>query len=256
MGQVIWESAADSVELVADRGPLAEKLRRAGATFGQRHGRHTALHFGSAATELAVCRRSVGLLDRRDLDVHLARGRSAVIDRLMDVELGAALPVGALLSTGQTWWSRFAPGEAIVVCGAHVSPRLEGQLQASARRCAGLRLQSPPEAPVAIGVIGRATGALLAKLGAGVTPASGTGTLRGEIDGVEVSWMRLAEQLSLALIAPQSAVAAWEAIERAGRGLGLVYVGAEAGERFSIAVEMQAAQTHRADRRAVPTSPA
>jgi hypothetical protein len=235
-----------------DPGRLAEKLRRAGATFGLRHGRHTALHFGSAASELAGARRAVGLLERPDLDVHLTRGSSAVIDQLTEVELGAPLTVGALLSTGQTWWGRPAPGEAIVVCNADLSPRLEGQLQASARRCAGLRLQSPPDAPVAIGVIGRATGRLMAKLGVEPAPRSCTGVLRGHLSDIEVSWMLLAEQLSLALVAPQSALAAWEEIERAGRALGLIYVGAEAGERFSIAARTQAAEPYRAQRASVP----
>jgi glycine cleavage system aminomethyltransferase T len=227
---------------VSNPGPLADRLRQAGATFGLRHGRTVALHFGSAASELAACRGSVGLLDRCDLDVHLARGRSAVIDQLTDVELGAPLPVGALLSTGETWWGRSAPEEVVVVCNAEVSPRLEAQLRAAARRCAGLELQGRPQAPVAIAVIGRAASTLLGDLGAAVPPGPYGQMAQLAVKGVEGSWMLLTEELALALVPAQHAVAAWEAIERAGHALGLIYVGAEAGERFCIAARMHAAQ--------------
>ncbi|MFZ2049513.1 MAG: hypothetical protein WB698_07675 [Solirubrobacteraceae bacterium] len=225
-----------------DPRPLADRLRQAGATFGLRNGRPIALHFGSAASELAACRRSVGLLDRSDLDVHLARGRSAVIDQLTDVELGAPLPVGALLSMGETWWGRSAPEEVVVVCGARVSSRLEAQLRAAARRCAGLELEGRPQAPVAIAVIGRAAGTLLGELGTAVPPGPYGQMVRLAVEGVEGSWMLLTDELALALVPPQRAVAAWEAIERAGHTLGLIYVGAEAGERFCIAARMHAAQ--------------
>jgi hypothetical protein len=39
-------------------------LRRAGAVLARRDGRDVAINFGSAAAELAVCVRSVGIVDR------------------------------------------------------------------------------------------------------------------------------------------------------------------------------------------------
>lgn len=228
-----------------DPGPLGDRLRQAGATFGLRHGRPVALHFGSAAGELAACSRAVGLLDRSDLDVHLARGSRGAIDQLTEAELGAPLPAGALLASGETWWGRATPEQAILVCGADVSPRLQARLQVAARRCAGLELLGREQAPVAIGVIGRATGALLGELGIAVPARRSGQVLRHALGDVEASWMLLAQELALALVPPRQAVAAWQEIERAGRALGLVHVGAEAGERFCIAARMQAAQARR-----------
>jgi hypothetical protein len=71
------------------RSPLGDVLRRHGATMTTRHGRRVAAHFGSMATETAVCTGTLGIADRFDrttlklwgepMDVRLAL---AALDRL------------------------------------------------------------------------------------------------------------------------------------------------------------------------------
>ena len=53
---------------------MVSMLRRHGATIVERHGRHVAAHYGSAAAEAAVCRSRVGLAERSDRATLEVRG--------------------------------------------------------------------------------------------------------------------------------------------------------------------------------------
>jgi glycine cleavage system aminomethyltransferase T len=78
---------------VTDATPLEALLSRHGARIAVRHGQRVAAHFGSVATETAVCRRSVGLADRFGRVTLDVRGPQESLDTLLErvpgVRLGA-----------------------------------------------------------------------------------------------------------------------------------------------------------------------
>lgn len=82
-------------------------LRRHGATLVERHGRTVAAHFGSPASEAAVCRGAVGLAERSDRATLELRGEPEAVDAALD-ELGRLGGIG--------WWVRGRPHRAIVRC--------------------------------------------------------------------------------------------------------------------------------------------
>lgn len=86
---------------------MVSMLRRHGATIVERHGRLTAAHFGSAASEAAVCRGRVGLAERSDRTTLEVRGRCENVD----AALAGLAPLGHRAA-----WTRLSPGRAIVRC--------------------------------------------------------------------------------------------------------------------------------------------
>jgi glycine cleavage system aminomethyltransferase T len=63
---------------------MSAVLRRHGARMGDRGGRAVALHFGSAASEAAACRSSVGLAERSDAGALELLGRREDVERALD----------------------------------------------------------------------------------------------------------------------------------------------------------------------------
>ena len=104
-------------------GVMTAMLRRHGATLVERHGRPVAAHFGSAASEAAVCRGAVGLAERSDRATIEVRAAPAEVDR--------ALAELARLGD-RAWAQRLGPGRALVRCegdeeGACTSAMLRAQ---------------------------------------------------------------------------------------------------------------------------------
>lgn len=89
---------------------LSMLRRRHGATLAERDGRTVVAHYGSVASELAVCRIAVGLAERSDRATLEVRGTRAELDRA----------VGALATLGDAvWWVRLSRVRAIVRCETH-----------------------------------------------------------------------------------------------------------------------------------------
>ena len=86
---------------------MTTMLRRHGATLVERNGRPVAAHFGSPASEAAVCRSRVGLAERSDRTTLEVAGDPEGVDEalgeLSNLEDGA-------------WWVRRSPDRAIVRC--------------------------------------------------------------------------------------------------------------------------------------------
>ncbi len=89
--------------------PLDAVLRRAGAVLATRDGRPVAINFGSAAAELAVCVRAVGLVDRSDLSKLVLEAPPAQLAALSSRLVGHAVSPGGVLSGGSAWWCGDAP---------------------------------------------------------------------------------------------------------------------------------------------------
>jgi len=86
---------------------MTTMLRRHGATMFERNGREVAAHFGSPASEAAICRSGVGLADRSDRATLELRGDPAAVDEAL-AELSPLDDVA--------WWVRRTPNRAIVRC--------------------------------------------------------------------------------------------------------------------------------------------
>src|SRR4051794_3648856 len=94
---------------------LPHLLSSAGAVMTVRDGQPIAAHYGSAAGELAVCVRGVGLAVRADLAVLSITATPRALAHLSDRVLRRALaPGGAALESG-AWWCRRANSDELVV---------------------------------------------------------------------------------------------------------------------------------------------
>src|SRR4051794_41601821 len=97
------------------------RLAPPGAKVVDRDGRPVTAHYGSVATELAVCRKAVGLALRSELRILEVCGREPWLERLLGRALGgrvpsvgtAAIAAGTLgLRTGQDPPLRRRPARA------------------------------------------------------------------------------------------------------------------------------------------------
>jgi glycine cleavage system aminomethyltransferase T len=224
------------------RFPLDLVLRRAGAVLSSRDGRPVAVHFGSAAAELAVCVRAVGLVERSELSTLSLEAPPAQLAALMTRLLGATVAPGGLASGGGAWWCGDTPERVIVVCETRTGARLVDALHADAARHVTVRDHSAEL--TAISLLGRHTGRLLSALG--VYGQSGDARqakpfTRRSVDGIPARWLLESDHRAIALVGREQAGDAWLALERAGRPFGISCVGHEAACRYALMERLQPA---------------
>lgn len=215
-------------------------LRRAGAVLSTREGRPVAVHFGSAAAELAVCVRRVGLVDRSEFSTVALEAPPAQLSALMTRLVGASVAPGGLISGGSAWWCGEAVDRVMVVCDPRMAARLVDSLHTVAARHVAVRDLS--EQLTAMALLGRNTGKVLAALGVyGATgdPRHAKPFGRGTVDGIPVAWLLQSDHRALALVPREHAGAAWLAIEHAGRAFGISCVGHEAACRYALMERLQ-----------------
>lgn len=220
-------------------GELGEVLRRAGAVFAGHDGRTVPVNYGSAAGELAVCVRAVGLVDRSELTKLELEAPSAQLGHLLVRLTGRVVAVGGALQTEDGWWCRAAEDRVIVlsepVAGARLGDRLRNQAQVL-HHVSVTALDLSHEC-AAIELIGRATPDLLRALGAYgeagdprlIAPFSA-----GTVKGVDVMWLLESDRRALAVVARADAARLWRALEDAGRPFGISCVGYEAARRYAL----------------------
>jgi glycine cleavage system aminomethyltransferase T len=194
-----------------------------------------AVNFGSAAAELAVCVRAVGLVDCSELSTLVLEAPPAQLSALMMRLVGAAVSPGGLVSGGSAWWCGEAPDRVIVLCDPRTGGRLADGLRAAATRHVSVRELSGEL--TAIGLLGRNTSKVLAALG--VYGPSGDARharpfTRTPVQDTPAWWLLQSDRRALALVAREQAGAAWLAIERAGRPFGISCVGHEAAARYAL----------------------
>jgi hypothetical protein len=227
-----------SVSTIArNEAAFASILRQAGAVFAEHEGRLTVLNFGSAAGELAVCLRAVGLVDRSELTNLVLEGPAERIGALLVRVAGTDLAVGGVARRSTTWWCRADPDRAIAICEPARGKRLWEELRLQARRYGSVALSDCSHTWTAIELIGRATPDMLAALGVygeegdprRVAPFSAA-----RIGTVDVSWLLESPRRALALVARERAATAWRALEEAGRPFAISCVGQHAAARYSL----------------------
>jgi hypothetical protein len=209
---------------------LAAQLQRSAESLGLRGGRLVPLRYGSAAGELAVCMRAVGLVDREDLEVLTVTTHPNALDRLTDELVDGGLAVGEAATVGPAHWGRLGPDRALIVAPA---PSVPGLCEQLLRQSWAEDATIEASALQAIGLIGPATAGLLTDLGGppALAGSDGRGTVATSSLGT-ITWLQLGDASALALVDPEDAVKAWQTMSIAGRRFGLGYVGAEAAERF------------------------
>jgi hypothetical protein len=217
--------------------PLDAVLLRAGAVLSRRGGRPVAMNFGSAAAELAVCVRAVGLVDRSELSTIVLEAPPAQLAALTSRLVGDAVSVGGVLSAGNAWWCGDAPGRVIVLSDPDTGSRLRERLHVDARRFVSMAVRDASDELAAIGLLGRNADQVLRALGAfgeSGDPRAVAPFAHGLLDGIPASWLLQSDRQALALVPRGHAGEAWLAIERAGRPFGISCVGHEAAARYAL----------------------
>lgn len=215
--------------------PLELILRRAGAVLTTRGRRPVVAHFGSAAAELAVCVRGVGLVERSDLSVLALEAPQAQLSALMTRLAGTSVSPGGLVSGAGAWWCGEAPDRVLVVCDQRTGGRLVEALHADAARHIAVRDESGQVS--AIGLLGRHTSKVLAALGVygqSRDPRQATPFAPVLIEAVATAWLLQSDRQALALVPRGHAGELWLSIERAGRPFGISCVGHEAACRYAL----------------------
>ncbi len=200
-----------------------------------REGSTVAVNYGSAAGELAVCVRAVGLVDRADLRTLVIKASPGQLQRVVPRLLGGSLQPGGIRFAGGAWWCGARADRIIVVCEPRAARRLAARLGASQQLAVSVSDHSA--AWEAIELLGSATPDVLRALlvyGDAGDPRSVPPFSTGTVAGADVMWLLDSDRRALALVPCRSAGSVWRAIETAGRPFGISCVGWEAAARYAV----------------------
>jgi glycine cleavage system aminomethyltransferase T len=184
-------------------------------------------HYGSVATELAICRKTAGLAERSDLGRLALSGREPWIEHALGHAIGAAVPQpGRAARLGDTWCCRVAPDRALIVAPAGALARWrrlarEAIVAGHPIECSDLTVRT-----AAASIVGPSAAAVLRLAGLQYGPEAGDLAA-----GADVIVLREGPQHFLLLYdAPL-----WDALLDVGRPLGLSPVGSDALMRLRAA---------------------
>ena len=214
---------------------IADRLRLAGGVMSEREGHAVAANFGSAATELAICVKRVGLAVRSDLDALEIVGPEPWLAHFLDGSLGGRVPAsGEAVRTARSWCCRVAPDRAIVIGPWSAAARWAGIVRHAVVTGAAVGCTDRSDSATALTLVGPRAARLLDD--AGLEPDLPVGGVRETwLAGSSVLLLREAGDRFLLLLEADDAVGAWQELFDVGRALGLSMVGAEALERLAAA---------------------
>jgi glycine cleavage system aminomethyltransferase T len=217
--------------------PLDALLRQAGAVFAGHNGARVAIHYGSAAGELAVCVSAVGLVDRSGLSKLMIEAPPSSLTQLTSRMIGGQLTPGGSTYADGAWWCGAANDRILVLTDRSAAQRLVERLRIHAVHNVVRRLRDCSGELAAIGVLGPATPHVLRALGA--YGAAGDPRLVAPFQassaaGAAVWWLLESDHSATALVSPDCAAQVWRAIETAGRPFGISCVGQEAAGRYAL----------------------
>jgi glycine cleavage system aminomethyltransferase T len=214
---------------------IVDRILQAGAVMGQRDGHPVAAHFGSAATELAVCVKRVGLAVRSDLDTLELTGPEPWLAHFLAEALGQEVPSpGRAGRIAGTWCCRVAPGRAVVVGPWSVTARWTRFVREANVTGSPVACRDRSESATALTLVGPRVERLLSDVG--LAPDL-------PVRGVREGWFAQSAALLLhegperylVVVDADCASAALAELFAAGRDLGLSMVGADALERLAAA---------------------
>jgi glycine cleavage system aminomethyltransferase T len=213
---------------------IADRVLRAGGVMVVREGHPVAAHFGSAATELAVCVKRVGLAVRSDLDTLELAGSEPWLTHFLTERLGERVPApGEAVRTAGTWCCRVAPDRAVVIGSWSAAARWARVAREAVAHGAPLGCTDGSETLSALTLVGPRAGRLLDD--AGLPAMAVGGVAESWFAGGPVLLLRESAERFLLVVDSEHAVDAWQELFEVGRTLGLSMIGAEALDRLAAA---------------------
>jgi sarcosine oxidase gamma subunit len=200
-----------------------------------REGHAVAANFGSAATELAVCVKRVGLAVRSDLDALEIAGPEPWLTHFLGGALGASPPApGAAVRAAGSWCCRVAPDRAIVIGPWSATARWAGIVRHAMVTGAAVDCIDRSGSATALTLVGPRAAQLLNDAGLEFDLVVG-GVRETWFAGAPTLLLRETGDRFLLVLDADSALDAWQELFEVGRALGLSMVGAEALERLAAA---------------------
>ena len=198
------------------------------AVLVNRAGQDVVAHYGSAAAEIAVCTKAVGLVERSDLRLLEVAGADALLDRALAPAVPGAVPAaGEACCVADTWCCRVGPDRALVAGSPGAVDRWR-QVVSRAAATTGIAVSAQvlPEGE-AVSVVGPKASTVMSasSLPADLPPDS---VADGEVAGSAV-WVVCEDAEHYLLLFPCGcSTAALAAIGDCGRPVGLAREGHEA----------------------------
>jgi sarcosine oxidase gamma subunit len=185
-------------------------------------------HYGSAAAEIAVCTKAVGLVERPELRLLQVAGDHMLLDHALAPAVPARVPgPGQARCVAQTWCCRVAPDRALVAGAAGAADRCH-QVVSRAAATTGIAVAANAlSGGEAVSIVGPKASAVLrsSSLPADLAPGA---VQEGRIAGAPVAVVCENRERFLLLFPDGCPVSALEAIGDSGRPVGLARVGHEA----------------------------
>jgi glycine cleavage system aminomethyltransferase T len=192
-------------------------------------------HYGSVATEVALCVKRAGIVERPELCVLELAGQAPFLEHVLDRALGELAPApGRAAGVGGTWCARPTSSRALVAVPAAGAARWRELARRSMLAGTRLTCRELPGMAVVSLVGPRAAGVLKAAGLPGDLPAGGAAAaLLGTTPAVVVR-----ERADGFLVFAEAAPGRdpWDALCEAGRPLGLAPVGHDALDRLTAAL--------------------
>ncbi|MGI8781707.1 MAG: hypothetical protein ACR2L8_16330 [Solirubrobacteraceae bacterium] len=200
-----------------------------------RDGHAVIAHYGSVATEVAVCAKHAGIVQRPELALLELQGPDLWLEHLLATALGHGAPAPhSAVEVGGTWCARPSGDRALLIGPDGGRGRWRRVVQRS--MVSGGRVTCADVAGVrAVSLIGPRAGRVLED--AGVCGALAPGdTASGTLAGAPAVVVCEARGRFLLLVEAPADAPAWQALGAAGAPLGLGLAGHDAYDRLSAAV--------------------
>jgi glycine cleavage system aminomethyltransferase T len=207
-----------------------------GAKVVSRDGRAVTAHYGSVATEVAVCRKSVGLAVRTELRILEVCGREPWLERLLARALAGRVPlVGTAAVAAGTWCLRVDERRALVVGPSGAVERWRRVAREAVIGGSPISAAELTDQRVPVSLIGPKAARLLQLAGLAGFDLPVGGVACGAVDGTPAVVLRVSGDHWLAILDEDGAPSACHALLDAGRTVGLTLVGCEAVGRLAAA---------------------
>jgi glycine cleavage system aminomethyltransferase T len=212
-----------------------------GAKVVRRDGRPVTAHYGSVATEIAVCRKTVGLAMRSELRVLEVCGREPWLERLLDRTLaGRVPPPGHAAVAAGAWCCRVDDRRALVIGAGGAVERWRRVAREAVIGGSPISAAELTDSWVPLSLIGPKAARLLEMAGVAAAGVPVGGVLSGALEGAPALVLRCGADHWLCLVDAAAAPESCHALLEAGRTVGLSLVGCEAVGRLAAAARPMA----------------
>jgi glycine cleavage system aminomethyltransferase T len=196
------------------------------AILRDRDGHAVVAHYGSVPGEIAVCMKSVGLIDHSDYGVLELRGDRELLDQALMAHLGdPPLSTGSARSVRTVWYLRLSQHRILLVGPYEALASGPPVARGGDRR--DLAHRDLAASLAVVGVLGPRAARLLAAAGLpGNLPVGGVSAHAGDTDIVAI--LRESQRRYLALVRADAAQSFWARLLTAGEPFGAAFVGCDA----------------------------